>query len=302
MNRIPDLRQSGEIAARMLHRSLMHLRASTGMRRHRSSRRRRHRRPLPRHVAAADHLHDGGPALDLVGDRHDLAAKAIERVGDHAKNIAEHVIFIAHGADVRHASPEEIERAFRRGSRPWRFDPGWSKTSRRSRSWCRSPAATAATTCAAPIRSARAGGDPPGAARPGDPRLDAAGSPGSRNCCARLRGDERTRRLPIIMLTARSAESDRVAGLDAGADDYVVKPFSPRELVVAGAGTVRRRAPQHSGEALSYGPLTIDPARHEVAVDGRPGQDGMAEFKLLKYLVGHPSGSSRAPAARQRVG
>ena len=103
-----------------------------------------------------------------------------------------------------------------------------------------------------------------------------------------LRGDERTRGLPIIMLTARSAESDRVAGLDAGADDYVVKPFSPRELVSRVRALFRRRAPQHSGEALSYGPLTIDPARHEVAVDGRPVRMGMAEFKLLKYLVGHP--------------
>jgi len=103
-----------------------------------------------------------------------------------------------------------------------------------------------------------------------------------------LRGDERTRGLPIIMLTARSAESDKVAGLDAGADDYVVKPFSPRELVSRVRALFRRRAPQHSGEALSYGPLTIDPARHEVAVDGRPVKMGMAEFKLLRYLVGHP--------------
>jgi len=103
-----------------------------------------------------------------------------------------------------------------------------------------------------------------------------------------LRGDERTRGLPIILLTAKGAESDRVTGLDAGADDYVVKPFSPRELVSRVRALFRRRAPQHSGEALSYGPLTIDPARHEVAVDGRPVKMGMAEFKLLKYLVGHP--------------
>jgi two-component system phosphate regulon response regulator PhoB len=103
-----------------------------------------------------------------------------------------------------------------------------------------------------------------------------------------LRSEERTRGLPIILLTAKSAESDKVAGLDAGADDYVVKPFSPRELVSRVRAVFRRRAPQHSGEALSYGPLTIDPARHEVRVDGRPVTMGMAEFKLLKYLVGHP--------------
>jgi two-component system phosphate regulon response regulator PhoB len=103
-----------------------------------------------------------------------------------------------------------------------------------------------------------------------------------------LRGDERTRGLPIILLTAKGAESDKVAGLDAGADDYVVKPFSPRELVSRVRAVFRRRAPQLSGEALSYGPLTIDPARHEVLVEGKPVKMGLAEFKLLRYLVGHP--------------
>ncbi|MBK9246274.1 MAG: phosphate regulon transcriptional regulator PhoB [Burkholderiales bacterium] len=103
-----------------------------------------------------------------------------------------------------------------------------------------------------------------------------------------LRRDERTRALPVILLTAKGAESDRVAGLDAGADDYVVKPFSPRELVSRVRAVFRRRAPQHSGESLSYGPLTIDPARHEVLVDGKPVRMGLAEFKLLKYLVSHP--------------
>jgi two-component system phosphate regulon response regulator PhoB len=103
-----------------------------------------------------------------------------------------------------------------------------------------------------------------------------------------LRGDERTRDLPVIMLTARSAENDRVAGLDAGADDYVVKPFSPRELASRVRAVFRRRAPEHSGEALSYGPLRIDPVRHEVTVDGQPVRMGLAEFKLLKFLVGHP--------------
>jgi two-component system phosphate regulon response regulator PhoB len=103
-----------------------------------------------------------------------------------------------------------------------------------------------------------------------------------------LRSAERTRALPIILLTAKGAESDRVAGLDAGADDYVVKPFSPRELVSRVRAVFRRRAPQHSGEALAYGPLTIDPSRHEVLVDGKPVKMGLAEFKLLKFMVGHP--------------
>jgi two-component system phosphate regulon response regulator PhoB len=103
-----------------------------------------------------------------------------------------------------------------------------------------------------------------------------------------MRADERTRAVPVIMLTAKGAESDRVAGLDAGADDYVVKPFSPRELASRVRAVFRRKAPQHSGEALEYGPLTIDPVRHEVLVEGRPLKMGLAEFKLLKFLVGHP--------------
>ncbi len=103
-----------------------------------------------------------------------------------------------------------------------------------------------------------------------------------------LRNDERTRALPVIMLTAKSAETDRVAGLDAGADDYVVKPFSPRELASRVRAVFRRRAPQHSGEPLVYGPLTIDPQRHEVSVNGKAVKIGLAEFKLLKFLAGHP--------------
>ncbi|MCU0765620.1 MAG: phosphate regulon transcriptional regulator PhoB [Burkholderiaceae bacterium] len=103
-----------------------------------------------------------------------------------------------------------------------------------------------------------------------------------------LRGEERTRAVPVILLTAKGAESDRVAGLDAGADDYVVKPFSPRELVSRVRAVFRRRAPQLSGEALSYGPLKIDTARHEVLAAGQPVKMGLAEFKLLRYLVGHP--------------
>jgi two-component system phosphate regulon response regulator PhoB len=103
-----------------------------------------------------------------------------------------------------------------------------------------------------------------------------------------LRGGERTKSVPVILLTAKGAEGDRVTGLDAGADDYVVKPFSPRELVSRVRAVFRRRAPEKSGEALAYGPLVIDPARHEVSVDGKPVRVGLAEFKLLQFLIGHP--------------
>jgi two-component system phosphate regulon response regulator PhoB len=103
-----------------------------------------------------------------------------------------------------------------------------------------------------------------------------------------LRTEDRTRGVPVIMLTARGSEADRVVGLDTGADDYVVKPFSPRELVSRMRAVFRRRAPQHSGESVDYGPLTIDQARHEVLVDGKPVRMGLAEFKLLSFLAGHP--------------
>lgn len=103
-----------------------------------------------------------------------------------------------------------------------------------------------------------------------------------------LRKSERTRALPVIMLTAKGAESDRIAGLDSGADDYVVKPFSPRELVSRIRAVFRRKSPEKSGETITYGPLTIDPSRHEVLANGQSVRMGLAEFKLLTFLAGHP--------------
>ena len=103
-----------------------------------------------------------------------------------------------------------------------------------------------------------------------------------------LRGQERTKSLPVIMLTAKGGESDKVTGLDAGADDYVVKPFSPRELVSRIRAVFRRRAPQLAGEVLTYGPLTLDSARHEVHAKGEPVKMGLAEFKLLTFFMVQP--------------
>jgi two-component system phosphate regulon response regulator PhoB len=103
-----------------------------------------------------------------------------------------------------------------------------------------------------------------------------------------LRAMERTRAVPVIMLTAKGSEADRVVGLDTGADDYVVKPFSPRELVSRIRAVFRRRAPQHSGGSVDYGPLTIDQNRHLVLFEGKPVKMGMAEFKLLSYLASYP--------------
>ena len=103
-----------------------------------------------------------------------------------------------------------------------------------------------------------------------------------------LRGDARTRELPIIMVTARGDETDRVAGLEAWVDDYVTKPFSPRELKARIKSVLRRRSPEAAQEQLSVGPLALDPTTHRVTVRGEPVQVGPTEFRLLKFLMARP--------------
>ena len=103
-----------------------------------------------------------------------------------------------------------------------------------------------------------------------------------------LRNDARTEGMPIIMLTARAEEADKISGLDAGADDYMTKPFSPRELVARVNALLRRRAPEHADEPIVYGPLTVDPARHEARVGGKALEMGATEFKLLRFITAHP--------------
>lgn len=102
-----------------------------------------------------------------------------------------------------------------------------------------------------------------------------------------LRQAPRTRDLPLIMVTARADESDRVAGLEIGADDYLPKPFSPRELVARIRAVLRRRAPQHSGEIIELDRLRLDPSAHTVTLDGRQIDIGPTEYKLLHYLMSH---------------
>ena len=104
--------------------------------------------------------------------------------------------------------------------------------------------------------------------------------------CAELRRDKRTRSLPVIMLTARGDEADRVVGLEVGADDYVVKPFSPKELVARVRALMRRLDRREDEEApLVLGPLEIDGARHTVRWEGQPVHLTAKEFALLVALV-----------------
>lgn len=102
------------------------------------------------------------------------------------------------------------------------------------------------------------------------------------------RADERTRTLPIIMLTARSEESDKVQGLDAGADDYVTKPFSAQELLARIRAVLRRRAPDAVADTVTAGALMLDAAAHRVSFEGRELKLGPTEFRLLHYLMKHP--------------
>lgn len=103
----------------------------------------------------------------------------------------------------------------------------------------------------------------------------------------RLRNEERTRGIPIIMLTARSEEQDKVMGLEIGADDYVTKPFSPRELVARIKAVLRRRAPQITEDVVEIGGLRLDPATHRVSAGGEPVNLGPTEFRLLHFLMTH---------------
>ena len=104
----------------------------------------------------------------------------------------------------------------------------------------------------------------------------------------RLRADERTRSIPIIMLTARGEEQDKVTGLEVGADDYVTKPFSPRELVARIKAVLRRRAPQATEDVVELGGLRLDPSTHRVTAREQPLSLGPTEFRLLHFLMTHP--------------
>ena len=103
----------------------------------------------------------------------------------------------------------------------------------------------------------------------------------------RWRANERTKAIPLIMLTARGDEADRVAGLDAGADDYISKPFSTKELLARVRAVLRRHSPEPSGEAIVIAGLSLDSATHRVSFADQALKLGPTEFKLLHYLMGH---------------
>ncbi len=104
----------------------------------------------------------------------------------------------------------------------------------------------------------------------------------------RVRADHRLKGVPIIILTARTEERDKVLGLDIGADDYITKPFSPRELMARIKAVLRRRAPQMTEDPVEIAGLRLDPVSHRVYGDGTPLELGPTEFRLLHFLMTHP--------------
>jgi two-component system phosphate regulon response regulator PhoB len=106
--------------------------------------------------------------------------------------------------------------------------------------------------------------------------------------CRRLRRRSATAHVPIIMLTARGEEGDRIRGLETGADDYVTKPFSPRELIARVGAVLRRVRPALAGELLTYGDIEMDVDAHRVRRAGRSVQLGPTEFRLLRHLMESP--------------
>jgi two-component system phosphate regulon response regulator PhoB len=106
--------------------------------------------------------------------------------------------------------------------------------------------------------------------------------------CRRLRARPETRQLPIIMLTARGEESERVRGLATGADDYIVKPFSVPELLARVKGLLRRASPERLATVLTYGDIELDREKRRVARSGRPIDLGPTEYRLLEFFLEHP--------------
>ena len=108
------------------------------------------------------------------------------------------------------------------------------------------------------------------------------------NLARNLRGSERTRDVPIIMLTAKSAEADKVEGLESGADDYITKPFSPKELMARIKAVLRRRAPQLTDDEIEIAGLKLDPVSHRITGNGTNLPLGPTEFRLLHFFMTHP--------------
>jgi two-component system phosphate regulon response regulator PhoB len=105
---------------------------------------------------------------------------------------------------------------------------------------------------------------------------------------SRIRADRQFGAIPVIMLTAKSMEEDKLAGLDSGADDYITKPFSPRELLARSKALLRRKSPEHAQALMRAANVVLDPVSCSVTIDAEKIEIGHAEYKLLKFLLANP--------------
>jgi two-component system phosphate regulon response regulator PhoB len=105
---------------------------------------------------------------------------------------------------------------------------------------------------------------------------------------SKIRSDRQLQEMAIIMLTAKSMEEDKIAGLDNGADDYITKPFSPRELTSRIKALLRRKSPEHAETVMTAGAVALDPVSCTVTLDAQKLEMGHAEFRLLKFFLAHP--------------
>ena len=232
-------------------------------------------------------------------------AKNIERVGDHVTNIAELVSFRTTGHELRRSAAQGQRRALPAG-RGVMSMAGATTTRRDTQTASMKPRVLIVEDETALVELLRYNLEQAGfrvsVAYDGEEALASVQEDvpdlvlldwmlplmSGIEVCRQLRRQTATANLPIIMLTARGEEGDRVRGLDAGADDYVAKPFSPTELVARIRAVLRRIRPALADEALTYADIVMDLVAHRVTRGGKPVHLGPTEFRLLRHFMEHP--------------
>ena len=232
-----------------------------------------------------------------------FCAKNIERIGDHATNIAETVFYMIEGQQMLDKRPKGDMTTFATTdtfSGEWnRFDEDATEKAMSARIMVVEDEEALTTLLRYNLDAEGYDVETVGRGDDADTRLKERVPdlivldwmlPGLSGIelCRRLRARPETRQLPIIMLTARGEESERVRGLATGADDYIVKPFSVPELLARVKGLLRRASPERLATMLTYGDIELDREKRRVARSGRPIDLGPTEYRLLEFFLEHP--------------